>query len=232
MQRELLEELVKLGKPIVLLNFSGRATVLTWEQEHVDAIMNVWFAGSEAGDAICDVLFGDKAPTGKLTVTMPQAVGQVPLYYNHLNTGRPVAEGATQYFKYASNYLDVRNDPLYPFGYGLTYTTFEYGAPALSADNKQVSVVVKNTGSRDGDEVVQLYIRDVFASVSRPVKELKGFQRIHLKAGESKTVTFDLTPDLLSFYDIDGNLVLEPGDFVIMTGPNSRDVQSVTLTVK
>ncbi|MBQ6767562.1 MAG: beta-glucosidase BglX [Prevotella sp.] len=231
-QRELLEELVKLGKPIVLLNFSGRATVLTWEQEHVDAIMNVWFAGSEAGDAICDVLFGDKAPTGKLTVTMPQAVGQVPLYYNHLNTGRPVAEGATQYFKYASNYLDVRNDPLYPFGYGLTYTTFEYGAPALSTDNKQVSVVVKNTGSRDGDEVVQLYIRDVFASVSRPVKELKGFQRIHLKAGEGKTVTFDLTPDLLSFYDIDGNLVLEPGDFVIMTGPNSRDVQSVTLTVK
>lgn len=231
-QRELLEELVKLGKPIVLLNFSGRATVLTWEQEHVDAIMNVWFGGSEAGDAICDVLFGDKAPTGKLTVTMPQAVGQVPVYYNHLNTGRPVPEGADHYFKYASNYLDVRNDPLYPFGYGLTYTTFEYGAPTLSADNKQVSVVIKNSGMRDGDEVVQLYIRDVFASVSRPVKELKGFQRIHLKAGESKTVTFDLTPDLLSFYDYDGNLMLEPGDFVIMTGPNSRDVQSVTLTVK
>ena len=230
-QRELLEELVKLGKPVVLLNFSGRATVLTWEQEHVDAIMNVWFGGSEAGDAICDVLFGDKAPTGKLTVTMPQAVGQVPIYYNHLNTGRPVPEGADHYFKYASNYLDVRNDPLYPFGYGLTYTTFRYDAPQLSADNKQVSVQVTNTGTRDGDEVVQLYIRDVFASVSRPVKELKGFRRIHLKAGESKTVTFELTPDLLSFYDYDGNLVLEPGEFIIMTGPNSRDVQSVKLSV-
>jgi beta-glucosidase len=125
----------------------------------------------------------------------------------------------------------VRNDPLYPFGYGLTYTTFRYDAPQLSADNKQVSVQVTNTGTRDGDEVVQLYIRDVFASVSRPVKELKGFQRIHLKAGESKTVTFELTPDLLSFYDYDGNLVLEPGEFIIMTGPNSRDVQSVKLSV-
>ena len=242
-QRELLEELVKLDKPVVLLNFSGRATVLTWEQEHVDAIMNVWFAGSEAGDAICDVLFGDAAPSGKLTVTMPQALGQVPIYYNHLNTGRPVPEGTDHYHKYASNYLDVRNDPLYPFGYGLTYTTFVYGAPVLggngSVDLKEletkpvtVSVDVKNSGTRDADEIVQLYIRDVFASVSRPVKELKGFQRIHLKAGESKTVNFNITPEQLSFYDFDGNKVLEPGEFVLMTGPNSRDVQSVTLTVK
>jgi beta-glucosidase len=174
---------------------------------------------------------------------MPQALGQVPIYYNHLNTGRPVPEGTDHYHKYASNYLDVRNDPLYPFGYGLTYTTFEYGAPVLggngSVDLKEletkpvtVSVDVKNSGTRDADEIVQLYIRDVFASVSRPVKELKGFQRIHLKAGESKTVNFNITPEQLSFYDFDGNKVLEPGEFVLMTGPNSRDVQSVTLTVK
>ena len=238
-QRELLEELVKLGKPVVLLNFSGRATVLTWEQQHVDAIMNVWFGGSEAGDAICDVLFGDVSPSGKLTVTMPQALGQVPLYYNHLNTGRPVAEGADHYFKYASNYLDVRNDPLYPFGFGLSYTTFTYGAPALkivsdqrSSLNVQLSTVVTNTGDREADEIVQFYVRDIFASVSRPVKELKGFRRIHLKAGESQTVTFDVTPDLLSFYDYDGQTVLEPGDFELMVGPNSRDVQRVTFTLK
>ena len=226
-QHELLEELLKTGKPIVLLNFSGRATVLTWEQQHVDAIMNVWFGGSEAGDAICDVLFGDVSPSGKLTVTMPQSVGQVPLYYNHLNTGRPVAEGIDHYIKYNSNYLDVRNDPLYPFGFGLSYTTFEYGAPQLSDDGRKLTVSVRNTGKYDADEVVQLYIRDVFASVSRPVKELKGFRRIHLKAGEQQQVVFSITPDMLSYYDAEGNSVLEPGEFILMTGPNSRDLQSV-----
>ena len=163
-QRELLEELVKIGKPIVLLNFSGRPTVLTWEQEHLDAIMNVWFAGSEAGDAIADVLLGDAAPSGRLTVTMPQALGQVPLYYNHLNTGRPVEKGADKYRKYASNYLEVRNDPLYPFGYGLTYTTFRYSDLSLSsttmaADGSvEASIMVHNTGQRDGDEVVSASI--------------------------------------------------------------------------
>ena len=226
-QHELLEELLKTGKPIVLLNFSGRATVLTWEQQNVDAIMNVWFGGSEAGDAICDVLFGDVSPSGKLTVTMPQSVGQVPLYYNHLNTGRPVAEGIDHYIKYNSNYLDVRNDPLYPFGFGLSYTTFEYGAPQLSDDGRKLTVSVRNTGKYDADEVVQLYIRDVFASVSRPVKELKGFRRIHLKAGEQQQVAFTITPDMLSYYDAEGNSVLEPGEFILMTGPNSRDLQSV-----
>ena len=237
-QRELLEELVKLGKPVVLLNFSGRPTVLTWEEQHVDAIMNVWFGGSEAGDAISDVLFGDVAPSGRLTVTMPQALGQVPLYYNHLRTGRPVQEGTDHYWKYASNYLEVRNDPLYPFGYGLTYTTFSYGDVKLSAgktgmvDTVQATITVSNTGQRDADEVVQLYICDRVASIARPVKELKGFQRLHLKAGEQQQVTFDITPDLLKFYGYDLKHVLEPGEFDIMIGPNSRDVKQATLTVE
>ncbi len=229
-QRELLMELSKLGKPIVLLNFAGRSTVLTWEQQHITAILNVWFGGSETADAIADVLFGDKVPCGRLTVSMPQTTGQEPLYYNHLPTGRPVAEGSTRFNKYATNYLDVRNDPLYPFGYGLSYTTFAYSEPSLQG--RQVSVTVTNTGSRDADEVVQLYIHDVIASISRPVKELKGFRRIHLKAGESQRVTFDITDDMLKFYNYDLKHVLEPGDFEVMIGPNSRDLKKTTLNVK
>jgi len=236
-QRELLEELLKLGKPLVLLNFAGRPTVLTWEHQHVPAILNVWFAGSETGDAVCDVLFGDKSPSGKLTMSMPQNMGQIPVYYNHLNTGRPVAEGTQKFVKFQSNYLDVRNEPLYPFGYGLSYTTFEYSDITLSSSQMKVdgtvtaSVTVKNTGGYDADEVVQLYIRDVVGSISRPVKELKGFQRIHLNTGESQTVTFEITPELLRFYDYNLNYVIEPGDFDIMIGPNSRDVKKKTLTV-
>lgn len=242
-QHELLVELEKLGKPIVLLNFSGRPTVLTWEQEHLPAILNVWFGGSEAGDAICDVLFGDKVPSGKLTMSMPQTTGQSPLYYNHLPTGRPVADGTKTFRKYASNYLDVRNDPLYPFGYGLSYTTFEYGEPRLqtsvldsqsssSSTLATVTVSVKNTGGVDADEVVQLYIRDLVARISRPVKELKAFDRIHLKAGESRDVTFAITRDMLKYYDGNGNEVVEPGDFLLMTGPDSRNLKTVTYTLK
>ncbi len=237
-QRELLEELVKIGNPIVLLNFSGRPTVLTWEQEHLDAIMNVWFAGSEAGDAIADVLLGDAAPSGRLTVTMPQALGQVPLYYNHLNTGRPVEKGADKYRKYASNYLEVRNDPLYPFGYGLTYTTFRYSDLSLSsatmaADGSvEASIVVSNTGQRDGDEVVQLYVHQQAASIARPVKELRGFQRIHLKAGEQRRVTFCIDRDQLQYLNAQGEPVLESGLFDIMIGGNSDDTKSTTLRVQ
>ena len=236
-QRELLAELLKLGKPLVLLNFSGRPTVLTWEQKRVPAIMNVWFGGSEAADAICDVLFGDRVPSGKLTMTMPQAVGQIPLYYNHLNTGRPVPEGTKSYRKYQSNYLDVRNDPLYPFGFGLSYTTFSYGRPTLSADSMAAggtvtaSVSVTNTGSRDADEVVQLYIRDPVARVSRPVKELKGFRRVRVKAGETVRVDFSITPDMLMYYDNELRHALDPGEFLIMTGPDSRRLKSCTLRV-
>ena len=236
-QRELLEELLKLNKPLVLLNFAGRPTVMTWEQQHVPAILNVWFAGSETGDAICDVLFGDKSPSGKLTMSMPQNMGQIPVYYNHLNTGRPVEEYTQKFVKFQSNYLDVRNEPLYPFGYGLSYTSFEYSDITLSSEQMladgsiTASVTVKNTGNYDADEVVQLYIRDIVGSISRPVKELKGFQRIHLKAGESQDVTFTITPDLLKFYDYNLNYVLEEGTFIIMIGSNSRDVKKKTITI-
>lgn len=237
-QMTLLQELQKTGKPIVLLNFSGRPTVLNWENEHLPAILNVWFGGSEAADAICDVLFGDKVPCGKLTMSMPQAVGQQPLYYNHMNTGRPVAEGTATFQKYQSNYLDVRNDPLFPFGYGLSYTTFSYSDLTLSAaempatGSVEASITVTNTGNVDAVEVVQLYIRDLVASVSRPVKELKGFERVALKAGESKRVTFCITPDMLKFYNYDLQHVLEPGTFHIMAGPDSRNLKTATLVVK
>ena len=218
-QRELLEELLELGKPLVVLNFAGRPTVMTWEQAHVPAILQVWFGRSEAGDAICDVVFGDKVPSGKLTTSMPQATGQEPLYYNYLPTGRPVGEDRQSFSKFSSNYFDVRNDPLYPFGYGMSYTTFDYSD--VSLNGRTASVVVTNTGDYDADEVVELYIHDVVASITRPVKELKGFERIHLKKGESKVVKFEITDDLLKFYDRDLNYVLEPGDFEIMIGPDS-----------
>ena len=218
-QRELLEALLELGKPLVVLNFAGRPTVMTWEQAHVPAILQVWFGGSEAGDAICDVVFGDKVPSGKLTTSMPQATGQEPLYYNYLPTGRPVGEDRQSFSKFGSNYFDVRNDPLYPFGYGLSYTTFDYSD--VSLNGRTASVVVTNTGNYDADEVVELYIHDVVASITRPVKELKGFERIHLKKGESKVVKFEITDDLLKFYDRALNYVLEPGDFEIMIGPDS-----------
>ncbi len=236
-QMELLRKLVALGKPVVLLNFSGRPTVMNWEKRNVPAILNVWFPGSEAADAIPDVLFGDKCPSGKLTVSMPQHVGQEPLYYNHLPTGRPVPEYADRFYKYQSNYLDVRNDPAFPFGFGLSYTTFSYSAPRLSSPTMpktgsvQVSVSITNTGNRDAYEVAQLYIHDPVARVSRPVKELKGFQRIHLNAGETKEVTFTLDAELLKYYDSDCNHVIDDGMIEVMTGPNSRDVQTATLTV-
>ena len=247
-QRDLLEKLATLGKPIVLLNFSGRPTVLTWEKQNIPAIMNVWFGGSETGDAICDVVFGDKVPSGKLTVSMPKTTGQEPLYYNHQNTGRPVPDDNKKFAKYASNYLDVSNGPLFPFGYGLSYTTFDYSGFRLSTsktavanaeseawkDGKEItaSVTVKNTGNRDADEIVQLYICDKVASISRPIKELKGFERIHLLAGESKEVSFKITPEMLKFYNAELKHIIEPGDFEIMIGANSRDVKKATLTVE
>ena len=230
-QKELLEALLQLGKPLVVLNFAGRPTVLTWEKAHVPAILQVWFGGSEAGDAICDVVFGDKVPSGKLTTSMPQATGQEPLYYNYLPTGRPVGEGRQGFSKFGSNYIDVRNDALYPFGYGLSYTTFDYSDVTL--DGRTASVTVTNTGNYDGDEIVQLYIHDKVASITRPVKELKGFERIHLKKGESKVVKFEITDELLKFYNRHLDYVLEPGDFEIMIGPNSslKHLKKAVLTV-
>lgn len=235
-QHDLLKALLATGKPVILLHFSGRPTVMTWENENVPAILNVWFGGSESADAICDVLFGDVVPSGKLTTTFPQNEGQLPLYYNHKNTGRPLAEGRW-FEKFRSNYIDVSNDPLYPFGYGLSYTTFSYSDMKLSNSkmdangNITASIVVKNTGNYDADEVVQLYIRDVVGSITRPVKELKGFKRIHLKKGESQVVEFTITPEMLKFYDYDLNYVCEPGDFDVMIGPNSKDVTKLGFTL-
>lgn len=236
-QHTLLEALLKTGKPVVLTLFTGRPLTLTWEQENVPAILNVWFGGSEAAYAIGDVLFGDVNPSGKLTMTFPKNVGQIPLFYNHKNTGRPLQEGKW-FEKFRSSYLDVDNEPLYPFGYGLSYTTFQYSDIALSASamgqdgSITAAVTVTNTGKRDGAEVVQLYIRDLVGSITRPVKELKGFEKIFLKAGESKTVTFKITPELLRFYDYALKQVAEPGDFDVMIGGDSRNVRSARLTLK
>ncbi|MBR6456599.1 MAG: beta-glucosidase BglX [Prevotella sp.] len=236
-QRELLTALKQTGKPIVLVYFSGRSTVMTWENEHFSSILNVWFGGSEAGAAICDVLFGDVSPSGRLSFTMPKNVGQIPLYYNHLPTGRPLPDG--QWFtKFKSNYLDVDNEPLYPFGFGLSYTEFHYGKPVLSSqemtENQTITITipVTNTGNRTADEVVQLYIHDLVASVSRPVKELKDFARVSIAPGETKEVKFEITAEKLKFYDSELNYVCEPGDFEVMIGPNSRDVQTLPFKLK
>ena len=233
-QKDLLTALKATGKPIVLLNFSGRATVMTWEKENFSTILNVWFGGSEAADAICDVVFGDVAPSGHLTASMPKNVGQVPIYYNHLNTGRPNPKWFT---KFTSNYLDVDNEPLYPFGYGLSYTSFNYSPITLSNTTMtrdgsiKASVNVTNTGSREASEVVQLYIRDLVGSISRPVKELKDFARITLKPGETKTVEFTINADKLKFYNSELHYNCEPGDFDLMIGPNSRDVETLRFTL-
>lgn len=230
-QKDLLKALLKTGKPVVLVLFTGRPLTLKWENDHVPAILNVWFGGSEAGSAIADVLFGDVNPSGKLSMTFPQNVGQIPLYYNHKNTGRPLPEG--QWFqKFRSNYLDVSNDPLYPFGYGLSYTTFTYGDIKLSSASLKgnqtlnASITVTNSGEGAGKETVQLYIHDIVGSSTRPVKELKGFQKIELKAGETKTVTFKIAPEDLKFYNYNLKYDWEPGDFEIMIGGNSRDLKT------
>ena len=235
-QRTLLKELLKTGKPVVLVLFTGRPLTLEWEQAHVPAILNVWFGGSEAAYAIGDVLFGAINPSGKLTMTFPKNVGQIPLYYAHKNTGRPLHEGKW-FEKFRSNYLDVDNEPLYPFGYGLSYTTFNYGDITLDRTSIPMDgsltakVILTNTGSRDGAEVVQLYIRDKVAESTRPVKELKGFQKVFLKAGESREITFKITPDLLKYYNYELQYVAEPGAFDLMIGTDSQHVKTATFVL-
>ena len=227
-QQDLLKALVKTGK---LLLFTGRPLVLNWEDANVHSILNVWFGGSETGDAVADVLFGKVTPSGKLTTTFPRSVGQLPLFYNHLNTGRPDPDNHV-FNRYAGNYLDESNEPLYPFGYGLSYTDFVYGGLQISSETLPkngeltVSVTVTNKGNYDGYETVQLYLRDIYAEVARPMKELKGFERIFLKSGESRDVKFVITKDDLKFYNSELHYVYEPGEFDVMVGPNSRDVQT------
>ncbi len=228
-QENLLKALVKTGKPIVLVLMNGRPMTLTWEDAHVNGILDVWFGGTEAGNAVADVLFGNYNPSGKLTVTFPRNVGQIPIYYNHLNTGRPFHPGDSPKFK--SDYLDASNDPLYSFGYGLSYTTFSYsnislGNKTLHPNGKiTASVTVTNAGTVAGKETVQLYIRDMVGSIARPVKELKGFQQITLAPGESKKVSFTISVSDLKFYNSDLKYVYEPGNFKVFIGTNNRDVK-------
>ena len=228
-QQRLLKAMKATGKPVVVVYFTGRPVVMKWEKENIPAILNVWFGGSEGGDAICDVLFGDASPSGKLTTSFPQTTGQEPFYYNHMVTGRPTSKW---FSKYSTNYTDIDGSAVFPFGYGLTYTTFQYGPLSLSSDKLrsggkiEARVTVTNTGSRAGDEIVQMYIHDTAASIARPIKELKGFRRIHLEPGEQQTVTFEVDEELLKFYNADLRYVAEPGEFTLMVGPNSEDLQS------
>jgi beta-glucosidase len=228
-QQELLIALRKLGKPVVLVLMNGRPLAIEWADENVHAILEAWFAGTEGGHAIADVLFGDYNPSGKLPVTFPRNVGQVPIHYNMKNTGRPYSPNDAEQ-KYRSRYLDSPNSPLYPFGYGLSYTIFEYSDLALDRtrlgadDNITVSVTVANTGEVDGEEVVQLYVRDLVGSVTRPVKELKGFRKILLESGESRVVRFELRPSDLAFHRQDMSYGAEAGRFRVFVGGNSEDV--------
>lgn len=233
-QQQLLRAVYATGKPVVLVLMNGRPLTLEWEDAHIPAILETWFLGTKAGDAIAAVLFGDYNPAGKLTMSFPRNVGQIPVYYNHKNTGRPM----NPYNKYSTKYLDTENDPLYPFGYGLSYTKFTYGEVKLSkqqltaGDKLQVSIPVTNSGNYNGEEVVQLYIRDLVGSVTRPVKELKDYKKIALAKGETQTVTFEISVDDLKFYDKDMRWKAEPGDFTVFVGTNSRDVQSAGFTLK
>jgi len=234
LQEELLREVLAVNGNVVVVLTAGRPLVITHVAESAPAILNAWLLGSEAGHAIADVLFGDYNPSGKLPASFPRSVGQIPVYYAHKNTGRPATPGNV----FSSRYIDMPNEPLYPFGYGLSYTTFEYSAPRLSAaemtpgGSVEVTATVKNTGERAGTEVVQLYVRDLVGSVTRPVKELKGFRKVTLEPGESKDVSFTLEAPDLAFYTAEGKWEAEPGDFVAFVGPNSRDTQEAPFTLK
>lgn len=223
-QRNLLRALKATGKPVVLVLMNGRPLTLQWEDDNIDGILETWFGGTKSGEAIADVLFGKYNPSGKLSMTFPRSVGQIPVYYNAKSTGRPFDEGQ----KYTTQYLDVANSPLYPFGYGLSYTSFSYSKITLSkasfklTEKLQASVTITNTGKYDGEETPQLYIRDMVSEVTRPVRELKGFKKVFLKAGESKTVTFTISNDDLKFYDINMKYTSEPGDFKVFIGGTSQ----------
>lgn len=230
-QQQLVAELVKTGKPVVVLMMCGRPVIFNEVRRDAPAILCTWWLGSEAGPAICNVLWGEYNPSGKLPMTFPQHNGQIPLHYQYKSTGRPTALGG-----WCAKYIDISTEPAYPFGYGLSYTSFGYSdVKVLPGNGKdvhaRVAVTVTNTGKYAGEEVVQLYVRDEVASITRPIKELKGFEKIGLKAGESKTVTFDVKDEQLGFYDNRMNYVVEKGDFTFMIGGNSADLQSVKYTL-
>jgi beta-glucosidase len=232
-QRVLLRALAETGKPVVLVLMNGRPLTLNWEAEHCGAIFETWFGGTEAGNAVADVLFGDYNPSGKLTATFPRNVGQIPIYYNHKNTGRPYKGDPG--FKYVSRYLDVPNDPLFSFGYGLSYTTFSYGDVKLSKtalegeETLEASIRLSNTGERAGEETVQFYLSQPAASVTRSVEDLRGFQKVRLQPGETKEVTFHITPEDLKFFNSELEYDWEPGEFIIRIGGSSDQLKSATV---
>jgi beta-glucosidase len=209
---------------------------LVWENENMDAILDVWFGGLEGANGVADVLFGDVNPSGKLTTTFPYHLAQVPIYYSSLNTGRPDSVGGNR--KFLSNYLDIPTEPLFPFGYGLSYSSFEYSDIELSQSTLSIggtitaSVTVKNTSDVSGKEIIQMYIRDLVGSISRPVKELKGFEKISLEGKEQKEVTFEISEELLRFYNSELNHVSEPGTFEVFIGPNSRDLEKTSFELR
>jgi beta-glucosidase len=233
-QEELLKAVHKAGKPVILVLMNGRPLTINWASENISAIVEAWLPGIQAGNAIADVIFGDYNPSGKLPVSFPYAVGQIPVYYNHKNTGRP--KQPDEWF--TSKYIDIPNEPLYPFGFGLSYTTFEYSNLELSSteigmeDELNISVVVKNTGDRAGEEVVQMYVRDMVGSVTRPVLELKGFSKILLEPGQEQKVKFKIISDDLAFYGADIEYKPEPGEFKVFMGTNSVDLLEAGFTLK
>jgi beta-glucosidase len=235
-QQKLIEALSKTGKPLVLVLMNGRPLTIAKELNAATAVLDVWHAGTEAGNAVASVLYGDYNPAGKLTMSFPRNVGQIPIYYSVRNTGRP--NGGDVFGKYRSNYLDVENSPLLPFGFGLSYTTFSYGKPVLSAPTLSAtkaitaSVTLTNSGNYDGEEVVQLYIKDDVASITRPLKELKGFQKVFLKKGETKTVTFTIDESLLRFYNADLKHTSEKGSFQLYIGSNAAVENGVSFQLK
>jgi len=228
-QEELVKAIAATGKPLVVLINAGRPLIFNWTADHVPAILYTWWLGSEAGNAIADVLFDDYNPSAKLPMSFPVAEGQIPIYYNHFNTGRPATSDKNRYYR--SSYLDISIYPKYEFGYGLSYTTFNYSNLQLSkkkmtgAETIEVSMSLTNTGKFAGEEVVQLYLRDKFASAVRPVKELKDFKKIKLQPGESKTIRFTINKEKLSFYNSKIEWVAEPGEFELMIGSSSRDIR-------
>lgn len=232
LQQELLEEIYKVNKNIVLVLMNGRPLAIEWADQNIPAIVEVWHLGSQSGNAIAQVLYGDYNPSGKLPMTFPRNVGQVPIYYNHKNTGRPVLPENKQIFW--SHYIDAPKTPLYAFGHGLSYTTFDYKNLQLSSDRLgkngtlEVSVEVTNTGNLTGKETVQMYLQDLYASVTRPVKELKGFEQIELKAGETRKVNFIIDEEKLGFYDNQGNWIVEPGEFKVFIGTSSANTLAST----
>ncbi len=232
-QNDLAEAVVKTGKPVAAVLFNGRPLAITRLSAAAPAILETWFGGTQAGNGISDVLFGDFNPSGKLTMTFPRTEGQIPVFYNAKNTGRPY-QSSDPGAKYVSRYLDCPNDPLYPFGFGLSYTTFTYsGISAVVSGNKvTITAQVKNAGNRDGEEVVQLYVQDKVGSITRPVKELKGFQKVMIKKGESKSIMFNITTDDLAFYHPDLKKSWEPGEFVAYIGTSSAETLSAPFYIK